>query len=491
MIEKEQDNIDRYLSDSSNLKGKAKKVFLPESQNELIELVKNCFEKNININLFGSGTGLTGGAVSQNNNAFIISTEKLNKFQLNRNKLKVTIEPGVIYSDLDKTLKENDLFFPPNPTETSSSLGGNIATNASGSRTFKYGSTRNYVERLKVVVGTGEIIEINRGEIFEKNGKISLQAYSGNSIELEISDINMPDIKNTTGYYLKEGMDAIDLFIGSEGTLGVILEADLRVVPLYDKILGLIIFFDDNQKMLDFVEEAREESLENHGVDISVVGGIGARLMEYFDERSLNVLRKFYDQIPVKAKSAIWIEQEYDEDNEPLVLDSWFKLIEKHTSLTDETWTALNPKEHKLFAEFRHKLPEQVYENLTTNDLRKIGTDTAVYSEDFEEYYGWLYKELEKLEIPYLVFGHIGNSHLHANLFYSGEKQYEKSMDFYNRFVDKTLKLGGTVSAEHGIGKIKKTYLEKMYGEEAINIMKNIKKKLDPKTILNQGNLFN
>lgn len=488
MIVKEKSDIQRYLSDSSNLKGSAEKVYLPETQDQLLELIKECNDEKIPVTIFGSGTGLTGSAVASE--GIIISTEKLNRFTIDKDKITIKVEPGVIYSEMEAELAKEGLFYPPNPTETSSSIGGNIATNASGSRTFKYGSTRDYVNKLRVCLANGETIELERGEIKEQDGFLEIPVSSKKSFKIEIADIYMPEIKNTTGIFMKKGMDAIDLFIGSEGTLGVILEAELNIVKKYEKIIGLIIFFDDNQKMLDFVEEVREESLENHGVDISVVGGIGARLIEYFDESSLNILRKFYDQIPAKSKSAIWIEQEYDEDNEPLILDSWFRVIREHTELVDETWTALSPNEHKMFAEFRHKLPEQVYENLTTNDLRKIGTDTAVYSEDFEEYYGWLYEELEKLEIPYLVFGHIGNSHLHANLFYSGEKQYELAMDFYNRFVDKVLKLGGTVSAEHGIGKIKKLYLARMYGEEVIDQMKNVKKKFDPNLILGRGNLF-
>lgn len=488
LIKSQKEEFIKYNTDASNYKGSPLELLIPENQNEVLDAINYAKEKGENLTIYGGGTGLTGAAVAQNSIA--ISTEKLNNFKIHKESKIATVEPGVIYSDLDLALKQESLFLPPNPTETSSTLGGNIGTNASGSRTFKYGAMRDYVLRLKIALSDGEILEINRGEISEHNGVINLISISGKKYKVEIRDIQMPNIKNASGYFLKKGMDAIDLFIGSEGTLGFILEADIRVADSFDNILGLIIYFDDNNKMLDFIEEIREESISNHGFDIEVIGGISARLIEYFDERSLNVLRKHFDQIPIAAKSGIWIEQEYFEDNEPLVLESWSDLIQKYTNLSDETWSALNEKEHKFFATFRHKLPEEVYENLSSGNHKKIGTDSAVPKKHFREYYHYLNDGLEKLNIPYLVFGHIGNCHLHANIFYNDEEGMNNSLDFYNEFMQKSIKLGGTVSAEHGIGKLKRKYLNMMYDKEAINDMLRVKETLDQIGLFGKGNLF-
>lgn len=477
----------KYLSDASNYVGNPSKVLKPNSKDELIQIIEEFADKNINITFFGSGTGLTGGAVAET--GVLVSFENMNQV-LAYNKGLVTVQPGITYSELNSYLEEKSRFYPPKPTETSSSIGGNVATNASGSRTFKYGATRNWVQSIKLVLANGELIELTRGEMFEKNGKIDLKTLSGKSISIPISDIKMPKIKHAAGYYLKGGMDAIDLFIGSEGTLACIYEITLKTLPKFDSILGLIIFFDDKNKIVDFVEEVRNESKENHDFDISVIGDVNARLIEYFDDRSLDVLRKHYSQIPLDAKGAIWIEQEYYEVNEPLILDSWFEIISRYTGLKDDIWSATNDKEHRFFAEFRHKLPQEVYENLSSNQTKKIGTDTAVPDDKFEDYFNWMNQKLEALNIPFLVFGHIGNSHLHANIFYRGENQMNKAIEFYDELISETVKLGGTVSAEHGIGKIKKKYLEKMFPKDSLNQMKEIKKTLDPKDIFGRGNLF-
>jgi len=161
------------------------------------------------------------------------------------------------------------------------------------------------------------------------------------------------------------------------------------------------------------------------------------------------------------------------------ILSHWYDKISNLSSFHEDTWVAIDDKQHKEFAKFRHKLPEEVYENLTSNNSFKIGTDTAVEYKYFKDYYNELYQELDKLNLNYLVFGHIGNSHLHANIFYQNESEMNIAKDFYKRLIQKTVSIGGTVSAEHGIGKIKKQYLYEMFPDD-IELMKQIKKNIRP-----------
>jgi len=134
--------------------------------------------------------------------------------------------PGIPLKIFKKLVENKNLFYPPDPTESSSFLGGNVATNASGARTFKYGSTRDYVRRLRIVLPTGNVLDIRRGEHFFNKNKIEL-TVEGLDIKLELPNYKMPNVeKNAAGYYIKENMDLIDLFIGSEGTLGVITEIE-------------------------------------------------------------------------------------------------------------------------------------------------------------------------------------------------------------------------------------------------------------------------
>lgn len=486
IIKSKIDEIENYLTDASNYKSKADKVYIPKDKNELKNLIKQLFNNDIPFTISGARTGLTGSACPDT--GVIISLEEFDKININYNEKIARVGCGVIHNNLDKELDKLNLFFPPNPTETNSSIGGNLGTNASGSRTFKYGATRNWVKSIKMLIANGEEVHIERNQVKTSNNKFTFSTIEGNRYELNIDDIGMPNIKHAAGYYIKKDMDLIDLFIGMEGTLGIIYEAELIVLEKPENILGLIIFFDSKTSMMDFVNEIRRISIKNNNQSIINNDDISARLIEYFDRGSLDLLRNKYSQIKTDVECAIWVEQEYIFDNEDLILEKWYSKIEEYSVSPDDTWTALNEKEHQEFHDFRHELPIQVYEHLSFKN-EKIGTDTAVGINNFDEYYNYLYDKLDSLGLPYLVFGHIGNCHLHANIFYNTSEEMQKAKAFYFEIIKETLRLNGTVSAEHGIGKMKKIYLEEMF-KNNINLMKDIKKILDPKNLLGRGNLF-
>jgi D-lactate dehydrogenase (cytochrome) len=477
IIKEDKSTFENYLKDASNYTGSADVLYIPESIEELKELIQKIISEKKKITIQGSRTGLTGSAVSTE--GVICSTELLTHCSINKDEKTAWVGPGLKYFELEQELKNLNLFFPPNPTETTSSIGGNLGANASGSRTFKYGATRNWVEEIKIILPNGNDFHLKRGEIFAENNILKFLEY-----QIEFEDIYMPEIKHSAGYYLRDGMDLIDLFIGSEGTLGVIYDIKLKLLQRPSELLGLIIYFADKDELFNFLEDVRDKSILN----FNSKNEISARLIEYFDKNSLNILRKYYNQVPENVHSAIWIEQEIEENQDDFI-EKWYEIIQKYTRLADSTWTAIDDKQHIEFAKFRHKLPEEVYENLSSKNIQKIGTDTAVKSVYFKDYYDYLYNELDSLGLDYIVFGHIGNSHLHANVFYKNENEMKLAKDFYMSLIKKTISLGGTVSAEHGIGKIKKPYLKEMYGEK-LNTMIKIKQILDPNLLFGNGNLF-
>jgi FAD/FMN-containing dehydrogenase len=550
IIKNDADLVYPYTYDSSNLHGNADAVYIPSNLEELQEAVKQCYENNIKITISGAGTGITGSRVPSG--GVVISTELLKKVIKIENNI-ATIEPGITLDELDKYLEDYDLFLPPNPTEKNASIGGNIATNASGARTFKYGSIRNYINKLTIILPDGDLLKLERGtsnlalntypqgegpkntnsesflklSISEKaevglleNSNLTLKegfentyletflkpslvgqvgeglsgliltTESGKSIELSLPDYKMPEVKNASGYYIKSGMDAIDLFIGSEGTLGVFGEIELKLLPRPNNILGGVIFFDDIQKLLDFVIKLRDTSKINNKIDVNFNNNISARLIEFFDKQSLELLRPKYSQIHENAIGAIWFEQEYSKEFEDEIMAEWYELIKSNTCLADSTWFAMNDKEHENLKEFRHELPLQIYENLTNNSQQKVGLDTAVPDESFPILFNYYLENFPNLNLQYVVFGHIGNSHLHANIFCQNDDEYKKAVLFYNKCIDLTLSLNGTVSAEHGIGKLKKKYLLKMYGINSVNSMKQIKMLFDTKYLLGVGTMF-
>src|SRR4030095_6720401 len=190
----------------------------------------------------GAGTGTVGGRVAFG--GVVLATDKLNQIK-GINDKHATVEAGVILSDIQQAFEREGLLYPPDPTERGCFLGGNVATNASGARTFKYGPTRNYINRLQVVLADGEVLELRRGECRAEAGRIRVQLPSGRAIEPALPTYQMPQTrKNASAYFVAPDMDVIDLFIGSEGTLGVVVEVEARLLPKPAGLLSGVVFFE-------------------------------------------------------------------------------------------------------------------------------------------------------------------------------------------------------------------------------------------------------
>jgi D-lactate dehydrogenase (cytochrome) len=201
------------------------------------------------VTVSGAGTGTVGGRVAFG--GIVLATDKLNRIEQVVHEERggfAVVEAGVILSDLQRAVDQEGLLYPPDPTERGCFVGGNVATNASGARTFKYGPTRNYIRRLKVVLASGEVLDLRRGEVrADGQGRIRL----GKAIEVKLPDYRMPATrKNATGYFVAPEMDAVDLFIGSEGTLGVICEVEVKLLPKPEGLLSGVVFFLDEADVL-------------------------------------------------------------------------------------------------------------------------------------------------------------------------------------------------------------------------------------------------
>lgn len=480
MIKKVSEDILSYLKDASNLTGFADAVYIPETKKEAQELIRSLYENATPITVSGSGTGLTGSRVP--NGGVIISTERLKEISYDTTTYLLTVEPGVVFNDINSFLDQHSRFLPPNPTEWLCSIGGAVSTNASGSRTFKYGAMREWVHSLEVILSNGELATITCDKI-EKN-TYSIQTLGGMDFSFELQEVPIPSTKHAAGYFISPTMRATDLFVGSEGTLGFIQSITLKTLPKEEVLLGGIVFFDNYERLLQFVRTIRTISKKEESESIQ------ARLIEFFDEHSLNLLRKFYLEIPISAKGAIWFEQESTTEVMDVHIDEWWKIIADHSSLADETWFAQNDVEHRKLAEFRHKLPSEVYEVIGKGSTAKIGTDMAVPDEFFDEYF-WEYQRLlNQANVQFVLFGHIGNCHLHANMFPKNDDETTNARFVYDSMISKALEVRGTISAEHGVGKLKKQYFHKMYSKQVLDYFLSIKSLFDPKNQFGKGNLF-
>jgi D-lactate dehydrogenase (cytochrome) len=500
------DEIQDYLSDASYVRGgNASRVVFPETAEEVAATLAEATRTHMPVTVSGAGTGTVGGRVPFG--GIVIATDKLNEIKSVVQQSaggRAVAEAGVRLIDLQDALESEGLLYPPDPTERSCFLGGTIATNASGARTFKYGPTRNYVARLKIALATGEVIDLRRGELHANDRQIKLPLPSGGAIEAALPSYRMPQVrKHASGYYVAPGMEAIDLFIGSEGTLGAIIEAELQLLPKPQGLLSGIVFFDDENNLLGFVREARERSLANRinstrlslrnrggNTTVREAAQLDARALEYFDLESLRFLRQRYEAVPEQAVGAIFFEQETTPATDDSLMTEWLALLEQRHALTDLSWFATNEPDQAKLREFRHALPVLMNEWFAKYKQRKVSTDMALPDDSFPEMLSFYQQTLRGGDLRYTIFGHIGDNHLHVNILPRDDREAAQAWNIYRGFIRRAVELGGTISAEHGIGKLKREYLRELYGEEHLREMVQLKRAFDPVGILGRGNMF-
>ncbi len=487
----QQDELQSYLIDASNMQGgHANKLFLPESAEDIGAILRDANAQNIPVTISGARTGTVGGAIPFGGS--VISLEKLNKIRIiDRETKTAVVEAGVILGDFQKAVDAEGMFYPPDPTEWSCQIGGTAATNASGSRSFKYGATRNFINALRVVLANGEEIRPSRGENVANAGEpLELKTVSGTNISIRVPDYERPDVrKNVSGYYNQPPLDAIDLFIGSEGTLGVITELELSLLEKPQGFFSGLVFFKREEDLLALVDHARRLSYAARDRPDAGVP-VDASLLEYFDAKALDFIGEKFPEVPGGMSGAIYFEQETSVENEDELLEQWNLLLEKHRADLERSWFTTTDVDREKMRAFRHALPTSVNERIAKYGQRKVGTDMAVPDANFPAFLKFYKEKLEASRLDYVIFGHIGDNHLHANILPKNDAEATAARNLYGRFVAQAVMLGGAVSAEHGIGKLKRKYLAVMMGERYLNEMAAVKRALDPNGILGRGNMF-
>jgi D-lactate dehydrogenase (cytochrome) len=291
-------------------------------------------------------------------------------------------------------------------------------------------------------------------------------------------------------------MDLIDLFIGSEGTLGVVTEVEVSLLPQPEGVLSGVVFFRTEGQLLAFVREARERSLAARAPSLPDGGpspwreGIDARALEYFDDEALHFLRERYPLVPLGAAGAVFFEQETTARTEEALMGEWLELVEKHEALAEQSWFGTNEHDRAEMRAFRHALPVMVNEWLARRGQRKVSTDMAVPDAAFPEMLRFYKETLRAGRLSYVIFGHIGDNHVHVNILPRDDAEAAAARETYGRFVERAVSLGGTISAEHGVGKIKREYLRALYGERHLREMAELKRAFDPACVLGRGNVF-
>jgi FAD/FMN-containing dehydrogenase len=451
------ETINRYLEDSSGFRGEADQVFLPTTVDEVRELASQCVQKGIPLTLAGAGTGLTGARVPQG--GAVLSLEQFDEIEIERGRARCGT--GAFLRDLQRAAASTNQFFGPNPTEDLASIGGIISTNAGGARSFHYGAVRRHVLALEVTFMDGRTVWLERGQ----------------RVDFPVRPVRVPaTTKNSAGYYLPPDVEWVDLLAGSEGTLGIITRAEVRLFPAPAALLAGVIFFPSDIHALQAVEAWHEVS--------------ELRLLEFLDGRALDFIRPRYPDIPPDADAALMVEQNLQSEEDPEV-DRWSERLEEQNASADNSWFGFRTTEHERFREFRHTLATTVTDTVRRRGFSKFSTDFAVPFQYHRELYAQYKRRCEEV-FPgqYTIFGHAGDANNHINLLPKSREEALRGEELMYEFAQFVVSLGGTVAAEHGIGKTKKDLLKLMYSPAEVEAMKDVKRRLDPQWLLGQNTIF-
>lgn len=411
------------------------------STEEVSKILGYANNRNLPVVVRGSGTGLVGSAVAIDGGIMICTTLMNKILKLDRNNLTVTVQPGVLLMELAEFVESNDLFYPPDPGEKSATIGGNISTNAGGMRAVKYGVTRDYVRGLTVVLPDGSVEHFG--------GKV---------------------VKNSSGYSLK------DLIVGSEGTLAVITEAVLKLIPLPSKTVSLLVPFDTMEKALEAVPEIIVSKANPTAIEYMSKETI-LFAEDYLSKKFPDTAHDAYLLLTFDGNSMQAVESDYCK-----VADLCLKLgaVDAYFIDTDErkksVWSA------------RGAFLEAI--KASTDEMDEC--DVVVPRDRIADYIKFTHKVAEDVGIRIPSFGHAGDGNLHIYVCRDKKPQKEweeKLAKAFNLMYDKAAEFGGQVSGEHGIGYAKKGYLSSSLGDVQMELMRRIKTAFDPKNILNPGKI--
>ena len=432
--------VEHYAKDwTKQFPIKASGVLFPKSHEDLVKIVKRAYEKEIPLVPSGGRTGLSGGAVASHSE-WVVSLDKMNKvLSFSRADSSLTLQAGVVTDTVHEEALKHGLYFPIEFGATGSShIGGNVATNAGGVHVLKYGSTRDWILSLKVVTGTGKTIDINKGLV-----------------------------KNNTGYDLKH------LFIGSEGTLGFITEVEVKLAPKPKEKSAILLGLENLEPLLDLF------SFVKNNLPVAAFELFTKDCLKHVLQQN-SALKKPLAEDP---DFYVLIEIEQNEG-----FEAFEKVFAKDWAI-DGVFSQ-NSSHFKELWSYRELITESI--SPLTPYKNDISVRVSKVPEFIETINNTVFKEHKDLEV--IVFGHIGDGNLHVNTLKPAsmsQTDFVIKCEAVSKILFEELeKLGGSVSAEHGIGLLKKPYLKHSRSEYEIELMKSIKKAFDPKGILNPGKIF-
>jgi D-lactate dehydrogenase (cytochrome) len=433
---------------------------------------------------------------------------------------RITVEPGVTVAAIQERLREEGALFPPVPTFTGACAGGIVATNAAGAATFKYGSTRNWVDALTVVLADGSVIELRRGRDRAQSGAFEIDTRAGR-ITIPVPSYKMPAVaKCSAGYHAAPDMDLIDLFIGSEGTLGVTTQITFRTVSPAPNVVMAFISCSSEEQALNLVKDLRDASMKTW--QTKDPEGIDACAVEHLDRRSLEIVRedgadrKHHVTIGAGTEVALLVQLElssatadseaFDQIQDALNatarksgLTTFCRMLDRAGLLAD-TELALphNRRRVEDLLAIREAVPAGVNQRISaakrTVDTRieKTAADMIVPFERTREMLEIYRTGFESRGLDYAIWGHLSDGNVHPNVIAKSVDDVIEGKEAILEFGRAVARLGGCPLAEHGVGRnpVKQALLRQLYGDRGVDEMRAVKRALDPAGKLCPGVIF-
>ena len=466
--------------------------------------------------MVGAQSSLTGGATPAND--VVVSTELLTGVRMERDRVRVGA--GVPLHVVQDALLEIGRWFPPAPTYLGAFAGGAVATCAAGAATFKYGTVRDWVDGLTVVLAGGDVIEIARGQCTASpQGAFEIETANGVRT-VRLPSLSMPDVpKCSAGYFVKPGMDLIDLFIGSEGTLGAIAETVFKIAPLPGGMCRAFVPVADEAKAIALVDDLRRAALatwhtdDPNGIDIASIEHIDARSMAIVREdgvdRKLDItlpegsaIALLIDlELPAAAAAGdLWgvIESALEANAVDSPLTRLCRLLARHGAMDDVEITLPGDRSRAAaFAELREAVPAGVNRRVARLKSRdpavsKTAADMIVPFDRFAEMMTICRRLFAERDLDLAVWGHISDGNVHPNVIPRSAADVQKGRDAILELGSHVIAMGGSPLAEHGVGRnpVKQQLLRQLYGSAGVNAMRALKLSLDPHGLLASGVIF-
>ena len=453
VVDRDEDVRRAYASDASGLILVPDGVVRPTTREEVTELLAECSASKTAVTPAGGQTSTTAASITDR--GVLLSLRAMDGLvEVDPKRRTVRAEPGALLADVKRACAAEGLLLPLDPTsEEECTIGGAVACNASGARSLRYGATRRHVVSLTIAMADGSVETLRRPRLE----------------------------KNTVGYALAH--DPVDWFVGSEGTLGVVVEAELGLLPLPEQVVGLAMPFPTETTALRFVTAARES------------GALHPRCIEYFDGLALEIARNAEgsrDWAP-DADAFVYVEEDPPIGMSP-ALDEWLALAERHGGLVDDARVYDGEGALREARRVRHAVPSHMNERGDARRAfggRKVSTDWAVPYPLLADAIGRARALAEDAGIAQaVIYGHAGNGHPHQNFIAHDAEELGRIERVVEATLREVLAMGGTVAAEHGIGKLKRKWLPLQMTPLQRRGMEAVKRELDPSGILSPGNVL-